>query len=478
MAQLLIDDTELNFDGEVYSQNQKLLTEDELSLESFSECIIKEAISTSKPVAIFLDSYNSTKKLVVGKKVDNLLSDVLIGILLPGTYSQNEKVKLLTKGTFIDSVLVAGSLSQSIYINIQSECDTTYTNLKIGEIVEVSPARIFTNIGKETSDNDSSKIRLDFMEGSPFLSTSIAKLNFIYTSGVKTYLSPNTTKNVVAAAVNPNTGRIVIFINNTIETYYSDDNGETWNNNSVNYPGSGLLGYVNDFVGFLNGEFIGLTSTHIIRSSDGITWTTMILPVTFPSALHIHYANGIYVFSGGSFPNSIATTTDFVSWNLINTSSIVFSKTIYTNNTWIGIQKNDSSKNIIRSTDNFATFSITSPLVGANFMVDITTYGDDIVIARANGERHYLTTSLGTIQISINKPLTQASRCETYNGLLIIAGDGFELGYEILDLVNQINWVFTFEQHGGGPIIKTNNSSILIFSKQLINPPQYYRIAI
>lgn len=478
MAQLLIDDTELNFDGEVYSQGKKLLTEDELSLESFSECILADAISTSKPIAIFLDSYDSTKKRIIGKKVDNLLSDVLVGILMPGVYSQNEKVTLLTKGTFVDSTLVVGSLSQSIYINAQSECDTTYTNLKIGEIVEISPARIFTNIGKETSNNDLSKIRLDFMEGSPFLSTSLAKLNFIYTSGAQTYLSPNSTDNVSAAAVNSNTSRIVIFIQSTTETYYSDDNGVTWNNNSVNYPGGGLLGNVNDFVGFLNGEFVGCSNTHIFRSADGITWTSTALPGGFTSATHIHYANGIYVVSGGPMANSIATTNDFISWNLINTSSIIFSKTIFTNNTWIGIQKNNSSKNIIRSLDNFSTTSITTPLIGASFIVDICSIDDNVFIARADGTRHWLTSTLNPLTISITKPLTQASRCESYNGLVFLAGDGFEKGYEILDLANQINWVFTFAQPGGGPIIKTNNSSVLIFSKQLIDPPEYYRIAI
>ena len=364
MADIIVDALEVDIEAEIQSFGKTLITQDELALNEDTKIITSAIINATRPLAVALNGaspFDSSKKTVKGKVVNDLAFDMVFGIIPPGYYTAGQEVYLKTKGIIEDTNLIGAVLNQPVYVNASGQLSLTHSNIKVGEVISLAPIRIFLNIGKESSDNDLSNIQLDFINDSPGLNRALYKLSFDFDFIVQEFLATGIYPNDINSA-SFNGTRIVGF-NNAFpyKCYYSDNEGETWSDNSANYPAE-----VIEDVAYGAGVFVAIGNNNAYTSADGITWTQHALPVGAAGNdwKKIHFANGLFVAGATTGAERVIKSSDGINWALCGVSASVLTTTgiTYVNANWI-ISSSDSSM-MVYSTDDFATHTVTTPILG------------------------------------------------------------------------------------------------------------------
>lgn len=161
------------------------------------------------------------------------------------------------------------------------------------------------------------------------------------------------------------------FNSSNISVLASSADGQNWTIRQT------AVGAVNDqvFIDIMygNGRFVVVTanSTSVpssisYYSDDGITWTSMTVPQNNRWTVGA-YGNGVYVMAKDSTTNSIAVSSDGITWNTYSLNAmffgVVWTSMLFVNNTFflLGYYNSTNTAYITRSTDGitWATTGVT-----------------------------------------------------------------------------------------------------------------------
>jgi len=99
-------------------------------------------------------------------------------------------------------------------------------------------------------------------------------------------------------------GNSFVFGNTNKCAFMSADGGQTWSEQNLNLSNNPIA------LVFGNNEYVGITSSSIITSQDGINWNVQ--PVNGSSATGLGYGNGLFIVATDN--GTILTSTDGANW--------------------------------------------------------------------------------------------------------------------------------------------------------------------
>ena len=281
----------INFDAEVYIQDEKLVTKDLLSLRQ--KLLIKtttEINANLRPKVIALDSYDNG--FIIGKVFSNV-NDTIIGIVPPLRYLSGSEIELIVSGQVLDPGLT-GIINQVVYCNLSGELTTVYSSaqpsLKIGKIVKLNPTIVDINVGEESSGLDVDSI---INEDSNFLDNAALSYELAFRT-LQAYTKGTFFTNDVVPSmalqfrdVAYGAGKFVITAGQQSLKY---ENG-VWTASALfALPSIGFIIYFN------GSKFVVIGDNFIRTSTDGLTWG---VEGSVPNANWIAAAPNIIVSSSG-----------------------------------------------------------------------------------------------------------------------------------------------------------------------------------
>jgi len=141
-------------------------------------------------------------------------------------------------------------------------------------------------------------------------------------------------------------------------------------------------------VAYGNGYFLAVSNTKVLKSTDGITWSTT-ATFTDLNAYQIAFGNGTFVISGEGLAGAscIRTSTDGVTWSSPATAPTtrVYTVLEYGGNIWVSFA---STGYVIYSTNNGSTWSTATAVSGTTNPTGLA-YGNGVFILAVTLGRVY-----------------------------------------------------------------------------------------
>lgn len=303
MANIKSSDDVFNFQKQIYSRDERLITEEEVYSSNYIKIKLSENITiTEEPKVLALDGADGL--LSTGKIFTNIESDVAIGVITKSA-NVDDIVFAQAKGVVNDPSLI-GLSNSPVYVDAAGKMTLQYSFCKIGVLLKNGV--VFLNIGNSSSDNNS-KLTADFLKRSETIPGIIQMLGYdLPFMEVNPPLGEES--NYYYSLIYANEKLLAVGPEGTKRVIYSDDFGLTWDSAQASNMSSWKS------VAYGNGIYVAVAQSgtvKIMTSPNGIDWTNQTEPVV-AEWKSIAYGNGRFFAVAAIGNKQIMSSVDGIMW--------------------------------------------------------------------------------------------------------------------------------------------------------------------
>ena len=209
--------------------------------------------------------------------------------------------------------------------------------------------------------------------------------------------------------------------------------------------------------GYGNGMWIlGGSPNHIVKSTNGLNWTTIISNFTI---LHATYGNGIWVANGGN--KHFRVSTDTVTWTTValDPGGIrTFDLITYGNGIWLATGTYGVAR---RSTNGSTWTTVTPDLTNEGSHVEGVAFGNNIFVAAVSSLGLKRSTDAISWTTISSSTMTGGARSIGYGNGLWVVGSGFG---QMRTSTDTITWTTVTSNFGNTYIISISYGNGLWFA--------------